>query len=175
MKKSLKVAAAGVITALSVILLQLGSLIWLFAYLMPLISGLIMIILTESGGKKSAWLVYAAVSIIAMLLLEDKECVLIYVLFFGYYPIIRDSINKIKLKAVRIISKLLIFNSGIVAAELICIYVFGIPFDDFLGKWGAVILLALANVMFFVYERLLGMVIILYNKKYKSKIERYLK
>ena len=173
MKKTFRIAAAGVVTALSVVLLQLGSLIWVLAYLMPLLCGMIMIVLAESAGKKTAWLVYASVSILSVVMLNDKESVLLYILFFGYYPIIRENIDKLASKPIRWAIKLLAFNAGVVAAELLCTYVFGIPFDDFLGKWGIVLLLALANFLFAVYERLLKMFIVIYNRKYKSKIEKY--
>ena len=170
MKGSFKVAAAGVITALSVILLALGSVIWVFSYTMPLLCGIVMIILTESFNKRTALLVYIAVSIISIFLLSDKESALIYILFFGYYPIIR-----LKPKVLSWFIKLLIFNVGVVGAELICIYIFGIPFDDFLGKWGAVILLVIFNLLFLVYDRLYGMLLIIYEKKYKSRFDRFLK
>jgi len=175
MKRALLPALAGVVTALSVILLQLGAVIWIFAYVMPLLCGVLMIAVTESGGKKTAVLVYVAVSVLSMLLLTDKESALLYVLFFGYYPILRERLDRLSSKAVRAVLKLLVFNAGVVAAELLATFVFGIPFDEFLGKWGAVLLLALGNLMFVIYERLLGILKILYIRRLKPKLDKYLK
>lgn len=134
-----------------------------------------MIIITRSVNKKSAWTVFVAVSLISLLFMPDKECAMTYIAFFGYYPIIKDSVDKIKSKILLWITRLLIFNVAIVSSQLVCIYVFGIPFDDIFGAWGVVILLACANLIFVLYEKMICTVTILYIKKYKNKIDRLLK
>lgn len=175
MKNSLKIAISGVLTALSVILLYIGSIIWLFAYIMPLAAGLIMIIVTDFADKKLALVVYFSVSIISIAMLSDKECALLYALFFGYYPIIKPSLDKILNRFVKWILKFAIFNFAVVSAEMICIYIFMIPFDNEFGKAGIALLIILANIIFVVYEKLFGGVRIIYEKKLKSKIDKYLK
>ncbi|MBQ7739782.1 MAG: hypothetical protein IJT65_00915 [Eubacterium sp.] len=174
MKKSLRVAIAGIMSALCIILLYIGSVMWLFAYIMPLAAGLIMIAVSQTGSKRLALTVYIAVSLISLTALNDKECVLLYVLFFGYYPLIRESLEKIKSSFVKIILKFLIFNAAVVAVEMICIYVFMIPFDNELGRLGIPILMLLANALFFVYDNLLPKLEILYEKRIKNKIDKYL-
>lgn len=169
MKKSKQIAVLGLLSALSVVLMFLGSVISVLSYIMPLISGLLMIIAVENISKKSAWVTYICVSILSVFLLTDKECALFYVSFFGYYPIIKSSIDKIKNKILLWIVRAVIFNVGIILNQLVCVYVFCIPFDNFLGGWGIVLLLVLANVLFVMYEKLLSMLILLYQKKYKSK------
>ncbi len=174
MKKSLKYAFAGVLSALSVIFLAAGSIVWIFSYTMPLICGIIIVIALKTFDIKTALVIYAAVSVLSLFLLSDKESALIYVMFCGYYPVIKEKTVKLN-KVLKIIIKLLVFNVGIIGAELICIYVFGIPFDDFLGKWGAVIMLALGNIVFIIYDRLLEILTLIYEKKYKSRVEKLLK
>ena len=175
MKKSAVVALAGVMTAISELLLQLGAIIWLFAYLMPLLCGILMIAVIHSAGAKTAWLIYAAVSVLSIVLLNDKECALLYLLFFGYYPMVSEKLKTVKSRALQYVIKLLIFNAGVVAAELIVTFVLGVPFDLFLGKWSAPLLLLLANLIFVIYERLLAMLTVIYVKKYKARIDKYLK
>lgn len=144
-------------------------------YFMPLVTGLLMIILTRNINKKSAWIVYEAVSIICLLFMPDKECALTYTFFFGFYPIIKEDVDKIKPKVLLWFVRLLIFNSGIILSQLICFYVLGIPFDDFLGKYGIAILIVLANIIYFIYEFLIGRVTVIYDRKYRSKVSRLLK
>lgn len=175
MKKSKQISICGVLTALSVALLFLGTVVWIMAYFMPLITGLLMIILVQNVNKKSAWLVYTAVSIICLLTMPDKECGLTYTFFFGFYPIIKENIDKIKPKALLWLARLAVFNAGMVSSQLICFYIFGIPFDNFLGKAGIAVLLVFANIVYLIYEKLLSMVTIIYVKKYKSKVARLLK
>ncbi len=174
MKKSVKTAMAGIISALSVVLLFLGGTIWILAYIMPMLTGMLSIILIKSLNKKTALIVYICVSILSIILLPDKECALTYIFFFGYYPIIKESISKIKNKFISIMLRFLIFNAAIISSQLICVYVFLIPFDDFLGKWGIIILIFAANIVFALYEKLLDVVFLLYERKYSKRVNKFL-
>jgi hypothetical protein len=175
MKKAKQISICGILTALSIVLLFLGTVVWVFQYFMPVITGLLMIILVNSVDKKSAWTVFVAVSILSLLFMPDKECCLTYIFFFGYYPIIKENIDKIKSKFLLWVVRLLVFNVAIVSSQLVCIYVFGIPFDDVFGAWGVALLLLFANLLFVVYEKLINIVTVLYLKKYKNKIDKLLK
>lgn len=175
MKKSKQTAAAGVLSALSVVLMFFGSVVSVLSYIMPLLSGLFMIIAVESINRKTALSIYACVSLLSLFLLSDKECALLYAAFFGYYPIIRSELDKIKNRLLLWTMRVILFNVSIVFSQLICVFVFRIPFDDFFGKWGIAVLLLLANLLFVMYEKLLAMLIVLYRKKYKSKINNLLK
>jgi hypothetical protein len=149
--------------------------VWILQYFIPLITGLFMIILVKSVNKKSAWTVFIATSLISLILMPDKECAMTYLFFFGYYPIIKDNIDKIKSKILLWITRVIIFNVAIVSSQLICIYVLGIPFDNIFGVWGVVLLLFGANLIYFVYEKLICATQIIYIRKYKNKIDRMLK
>lgn len=175
MKKSRQIAFCGMIAALSVVLLFLGSAVWVFAYCMPIITGLLCVIVVQCMDMKSSLLVYAAVSIITFVFMPDKECPLIYIFFFGYYPIIKPKLDCIKKKIVAVFIKFIVYNAGIIASQLILICVIGIPFDDFLGKWGIVVLLLLANFVFFIYDKLLSVLTDIFNKKYKKKFMKLMK
>lgn len=175
MKNSKIIAYSGVATALSVVMLFLGSLIWVLAYTMPLIASLIMIILLDSISQKSAILTFVSTSVISFILLSDKECLLLYVLFFGYYPLIRDKINDIKPKFLSVLLKYLTFNASMILTQILCVYVFGIPFDYMLGKWGIVIFIICLNLVFAVYDKLYDLLLKLYRIKLKKKVEKYIK
>ena len=175
MKISAKIALSGVMTALSITLLYLGGIMWIFCYIMPQLCALLMIAVIDAADKKTAALVYAAVSIISIFAVSDKETVLTYIFFFGFYPIIRDNLMKIKSKWLSLIVRFIIFNAGIIASQLILVYVFGIPFDEFLGRWGIVIMLLLANLIFIMFDRLYYALTFIYMKKIKPKIEKYIK
>lgn len=175
MKKSKVIAYSGIVSALSVVMLFLGSVIWILGYTMPLVSSLIMIVLIESVSKKSALLTFVSTSLISFILLNDKECVLLYVLFFGYYPLIRDKVNEIKPKFLSTLIKYLAFNAAMVLTQILCVYVFGIPFDDMFGKWGILIFAVCLNLVFTVFDKLYTVLLKLYKIKLKNKIEKYIK
>lgn len=169
MKKSKQTALAGVMAGVSIVIMLLGSVLWVFTYVAPIITGLLMIIICDFADKKTALICYAAVSIITVFALPDKECALTYIFFFGYYPIIRDSLNKIKPKALSYLTKLIIFNAGIVSSQALLVYLFMVPIEKIFGKLTVLILLLLANLIFVVYEALLSMLIIIYQKKKKRR------
>ncbi len=175
MKNSKVIAYSGVATALSVVMLFLGSIFWVLGYTMPLVASLVMIILLDSISQKSALLTFISTSIISFILLNDKECVLLYILFFGYYPLIRDKINDIKPKFLSYLLKFITFNAAMVLTQVLCVYVFGIPFDDMLGKWGIVLFVLCLNLVFVVFDKLYTLLLRLYRIKLKKKVEEYIK
>lgn len=175
MKKTKITALSGMLAALTVLFLFFGSVVQILAYVAPFISGLIMIILINNVNKRSAWTVFAVSSLVAVFLLPDKECALNYVFFFGWYPMVKDSFDKIKIKILRIVAKFAVYNVAVVFSQLACIYVFGIPFDNVLGVWGIVILLLLANLIFALYDMLFVLLSFIYMKKYYSKVKQFLK
>lgn len=175
MKNSKVIAYSGVATALSVVMLFLGSIFWVLGYTMPLVASLVMIILLDSISQKSALLTFISTSIISFILLNDKECVLLYILFFGYYPLIRDKINYIKPKFLSYLLKFITFNAAMVLTQVLCVYVFGIPFDDMLGKWGIVLFVFCLNLVFVVFDKLYTLLLKLYRIKLKKKVEKYIK
>lgn len=175
MKNSKVIAYSGVATALSVVMLFLGSIFCVLGYTMPLVASLVMIILLDSISQKSALLTFISTSIISFILLNDKECVLLYILFFGYYPLIRDKINDIKPKFLSYLLKFITFNAAMVLTQVLCVYVFGIPFDDMLGKWGIVLFVLCLNLVFVVFDKLYTLLLKLYRIKLKKKVEKYIK
>lgn len=170
-KKSSQIAFCGLMTALSVVMLFFGSVVWIFAYVAPIVTGLIILIVKRAYGDKSGLLCYISISLLSLFLLPDKESALMFALFFGYYPLIKTRIEKIRNKFYVIVLKYLSFNLSFTVIELLCFYVFNIPFDDFLGKWGILVLYVLFNVVFTLYDKLFVMVSILYDKK----LSKYLK
>lgn len=175
MKSSKEIAYSGIASALSVVMLFLGSIIWVLGYTMPLVASLIMIVLLDSVSKRSALLTFVSTFVISFILLNDKECVLLYVLFFGYYPLIRDKINDIKPKFLSYLLKFITFNAAMALVQVLCVYVFGIPFDDMLGKWGIVVFIICLNLVFVVFDKLYTLLLRLYRIKLKKKVEKYIK
>lgn len=173
MKKSKSIAFSGVMSALIFVIISIGTFVGVLAYVAPIIAGIVIISVYKNLSKKEAIVVYVTVSILTLLLMPDKECSLTYIFFFGYYPIIKENIEKLQ-KFVSLIIKLLIFNAGIIVSQLICFYVFGIPFDDIFGECGIAILLIMANVVFFLYDKMLNLAEVLYMKKLYRKIKRLL-
>lgn len=120
---------------------------------------------------------YTATSLLSFILVPDRECMLMYVLFFGYYPILYPYIEKIKkFKILKWILKLLLFNFMVMLVQLAMIYLFGIPFlEEGEGIFIIVIFAVLMNILFVIYDFVIKNTFLLYEKKLEKRIKKYFK
>ena len=177
MKYSVKIAVAGVFSSVYTVLMIVGGLIPASNYVVPLLLGIVTYCLLKTFGKKTALSVYAAVSLLSLFLVANKECALMFVMNFGYYPLIKNALDKVKPKAFQWLLKLLIFNLSVAAIELICVYVFNIPFFEG-EKFSLLFLLAYAllmNVVFVMFDLFLSIFIKIYSLKMEGKIKKLFK
>ena len=110
MSKSGKIALGGLLTALGVVLMFLTGLIPIGTYALPAIAGVLLIVAVIEIGAKWAWMIYAAVAVLSLLFAADKEAALLFVLFFGYYPVLKSFLERISNKVLSWISKFAVFN-----------------------------------------------------------------
>jgi len=156
-KASSKIALCGILTALSVAAMIIAGFMGVLTYAAPMIAGGFMIVPERQFGKATAFTMFAAVSLLGLFLITDKEMALFYILLFGHYPIIQPLLNGIIRKPLRILAKTLIFNIGAIMSVLLAQLVFAVPiFDTDHHLWliAAGYLLA-ANFCFFLYDRAL--------------------
>lgn len=151
--KTKNTAVCGLMTALSVVLMMLTTLIPVFMYVIPIITGLLVLFVADISNKKWGSGVYFATAFLSLLLITDKESALTYTLFFGYYPLIKDIMEKLP-KLLAWALKFILFNISAVGIGVISFYVFGISgeeYDEF-GKYTIPILLVMANIAFLLYD-----------------------
>ena len=84
------------LTALGVIFLGIGALLEVLDISMAVIASFCVIIALIEYGKGSPWMVYAAISVLSFLILPTKLPALFFGLFFGFYPIIKEFLEKKK-------------------------------------------------------------------------------
>ena len=58
-------------------------------------------------GTKYGLTAYAAVAVLSVLLVADKETAAVFV-FLGYYPVVKNSFDRIRPKVLRIVLKLFV-------------------------------------------------------------------
>lgn len=163
-----RIALCGLLGALAVVLMTLGGIIPVAVYCCPMLAALLLVPLLELCSKKICFGWYAVVAILSLLLCPDKETALVFT-FLGWYPVVRERLNKLP-KVLRVIVKLLIFNAAVISMYALMIFVFRLQavaaeFHS-TGVWLLVGLLALGNVVFIIFDLLLGrMTIYFHNKK----------
>ena len=173
-KISSKTTLGGIVAALSVALMFMTGLIPIMTYAIPAAAGVLLTVIVIEINKKWAFGVYAAVGLLSMFLIADKEAAVLYILFFGYYPILKAIIEKHCSVAVSWVIKLIVFNIAMVASFLISVYVFKIPFEEMekYGRIAAFILLAVGNVVFVVFDLMLTNLITLYLLHWQKVLKR---
>lgn len=176
MKKTKVLALCSVITALSVVVMFLGGITFVLAYAVPMFVGAFTIMLNSTVSKSSAWITYFATSALSLILVADRECSMMYLTLFGYYPIIVSLFDKIRNSALKLIAKLIFFNIVFALCQLALVYVFGIPFlEEGEGRIIIIVFAVLMNFLFIIYDRMILKFTVVYKKSFEKKVKKLIK
>jgi len=175
MKNSKKIALCGMISALSVVIMLMAYFPYL-TYALPAISGVLFSIVMIELNSKWAFGAFASSALLSIILCE-KESAVLFVAFFGYYPIIKAFLERIPNRVIEYVIKFVVFNVATVAAYGIIVFVLHIPLEDMgaFGQYTLIILLALGNVMFCVYDLAVTKLIDEYLFKLHRRVAHMLK
>ena len=148
-------ALGGLLAALAVVIMSMGTLIPVATYVCPMLCALVLQLVLKICGKRVAWAWYGAVSVLSLLMAPDKEAAAIF-LALGFYPIVKPGLDRRKGKW---LLKGLFFNGMILLTYWVLLHLFGMAqlVSEFteMGTLLAAVLLLLGNVTFFLLDRLL--------------------
>ena len=152
-----QIALGGVLGALAVVIMSMGTLIPVATYVCPMLCAMILKLVLNTCGCRIAWAWYGAVAILSLLMAPDKEAAAVFV-FLGYYPIVKPGLDRKKLPW---LWKALLFNVSVLVMYWLLMHLLGIDriaaeFEG-LGITMTAVLLILGNVTFYLLDRLLGM------------------
>lgn len=164
MNTSKKVAACGIMTALSFVVVYMGNLISVMRFLAPVIAGFILIFAREFVNKRNALMVYLSSSILLLLFSPSRVSALAYLVIFGYYPLIQPDMQRIKFIILRLAVKFVFFNLVGAVSLFVGVKFFGL--NTIIEEYRDYLLLGLLlyNVFFVIYE----LYVYLANKKIGS-------
>ena len=171
-----RVAVSGMMVALGVIILYMGSLIEVLDISMAAIASLLCIIAVIEYGKIYAVMVFGATALLAMLVLPEKYTPALYALLIGYYPILKELIERIGKKSIfsqrgfsvlRWVIKLVFFNCALLVFALVAKYILVLPESE---KWMQITMFALANAVFVVYDVALTRLISTYIFQVRARL-----
>lgn len=145
-------------------------------YALPAIAGLFTAVVLIELNPKWSIAVYIATSILALLIVPVKESAILYVMLFGHYSIIKSLIERLNNLVLEWVFKILMFNAIILVSYFGMIYILGFTaileeFKEF-GTYGAFIFLALANVVFVIYDIAFTRLATYYCKIFRPKYLR---
>lgn len=150
-------AFGGVLAAVAVVLMSLGTIIPVATYAVPMLCVMVGRIVLETCGSRVGWAWYGAVAVLSLLLAPDKEAAAVFAVL-GYYPEVKPKLDRMKGQW---LWKGLLFNGSILLLYWGLLNMIGMEqlLSDFEGMGLAMyaVLLILGNVTFFLLDRLLGM------------------
>lgn len=145
---SKRTATCAMTAALCVVLMVLGAVLELGMYASPLFAGLCLIPIGQKYGRKYHITVYAAAGILCFLLVPNMEENLMFAGLFGWYPILRPSLQKLP-GLPRWICKLAVFNAAVIAIEWLVLTLLMPEITPDALLW---VLLVLGNITFLAYD-----------------------
>lgn len=168
-KKSRQIALGGLSAALCITLMLTTALIPFATYALPALAGIVLIPIAVEFGISTAWIAYFSVSLLSLLMIPDRETALMFIAFFGYYPFLKLKLDKIKPFILRIAAKLAVFNITISVSYWLLIWVFGLFYlaSELQNGFG-LLMLAMGNIFFPVYELALRNIYLLYYNRIRK-------
>ncbi len=170
--KSFRVAFCGLISALSLVLMISTSVVPAATYAFPCFAGFLLTAVVVEFGEKWALAAYAAVSVLSLFLAGDKEAVVYFIGFLGFYPIVKSFIERLRSKAVQYVIKYALFTVSMIGAFTVCKFVLAIPDEEFtvMGFYIPWAFLIAAEAVFFVYDRCVSILVFRYITSIRGKI-----
>ena len=175
MSTASKTAIGGMVAALSVVIL-IPTALEVFVYALPAFAGMLTLFSVIELNKKWAAGVYLSVSLLSLIIVPNKEAAVLYVAFFGYYPILKSFFECCKIRIIEYVMKFLCFNVSVVLSYLLLVFAFGISverlFGEELTKVMFIVLPLLMNVMFIVYDLCLTRMYTVYVAVWQRKFHK---
>lgn len=157
-KASRDLALCGVLCALAVAIMAMGTILPVATYCAPVLASMTLLPVLVLCGEKLSWAMFFASAMLSLLLAPDKEAAAIF-LALGYYPIVKPKLDR-KPKIRRWVGKFLLFNVSILAVYAVLLFVLRLDAlrEEFSAMSGALLvgLLLGGNFLFWLDDRLLG-------------------
>ena len=159
------------LSALGVVLLLLGSFIEVVDISMAALASLLCIFAVVEYGGAAPWLVFAVTGVLSLVLLPNKTPAAMYVIFLGYYPIIKEKLERLR-APISWLLKEVIFNVALVVLLVVVKFLLLPSVSDPWWLYAAVIVLA--EVVFVLYDIALTRLITFYLLKLRHRF-RFMK
>lgn len=165
-----RLTVCAMLSALGVTLAYLGSLVELLDLCTAAFCAMLVIPVVIEYEKGYPWGIYAATSVLSLLLLPNKLPAVVYLLF-GYYPIVKAYLERMRPLWCRLLKELL-YVAVTVAVLLASDLLVG---TEVMPPWYHVTVFALAIVTLNIFDVALTRLITLYVMKYRPRISKWMR
>ncbi|MGN1223550.1 MAG: hypothetical protein ACI4TG_00425, partial [Ruminococcus sp.] len=91
-----RIALGGTLASFCLLALFVTGVLPMFYLVMPMICSLLVMIMAATTTPYWAFIMYLAVGVLSLFITPNKDASLIFILFFGHYPLIRPFLSRIR-------------------------------------------------------------------------------
>ena len=182
--KTKKLTLGAILSAMGVSLLLIGSLFEVLDLSMAALASIFCIFAVIEIGGIYPYLIYVTTGILAIIFMPMSLAPWFYMLFFGFYPIIKEKLEKLN-KTIAWAIKMLVLNLSVVLCVFLSYFVFFGNSDGktlleaFFFVFGngetgstlAIITYILLNITFIIYDIALTRIITVYLVKLRHRFK----
>ncbi len=176
--KTKKLTVSAMLSALGVALLFVSGLIETLDLSMAALASFFCIFAVIELGGAYPWLIFAVTGALSFIIMPQNTGGWFYILFFGYYPILKEKIEKLKMPIAWTI-KLVLVNVAMIICIILASFIFyggnmisaiiGLFGAEDFGKYAIIIVYLLLNVVFVIYDIALTRLISYYFIKLRPR------
>lgn len=164
-----KIALGGICTALAVIFMFGASFVPGIELTLFLISSLFTAAMVIEAGPAGGAGVFAASSLLGLILIPNKLMIIPYVFCYGYYAILKFYVEKIKSGAVQMLIKVIYFAALICSGMLLFRSVLASSIH--MPDYPVIVLIIAGVVMMILYDFVMTFLINWYIRRFKGSPE----
>ena len=172
-RPAFRLAFSAAVAALEILLMMVTGFIRVGTYALPCFAGLLTIAIVIEYKCKWAFAVYAVTAVLSFFLSGDKEAVVLFIAFFGYYPILKNILeSRIKNRVLLYIIKFAVFNAAAVASFFVAMFVLSVSADEFtvFGVYVPYVFLVIGNVFFLLYDLAINVYVKFYVQRLRNAL-----
>lgn len=163
-----KVAVAALMAALAATLLSIAGIIPTGSLGFSALAGLATAAALIECGWVPAILQFVSASVLGILIAANKDAAIVYVLFFGWYPLVKSLLERIRSRALCYVLKGIVFA----IAELCALALVKAGFISVEISEAVIWLLMLAGLaVFFIYDFCLSRLIDIYIRRIRGRTD----
>ena len=172
MKSVKKLTVTAILAALSVVLLELGSLVEVLDLSMAAIVSCFVVFFRIELRGPYPYLFWAVTSVLALLLHPAGGAGFLFALL-GLYPLLKAVFERLP-RPIEWLLKMLLVSALLAVFVLVSKFVFGLD-DAIYSGWMLLVFLLVALATFVMYDIALSKLILFYSLRIRPRIARFLK
>ena len=162
MKNSKKLTFSAVLSALAVAIMYIGAALEVLDLSTAAIASICVMVVLSELGMRYAFLTFATIGVLSMILLPLKTAAIMFIGFLGFYPMAKCFFERKFRGWLCLILKIALLNVCTFAMLLLVRYVMAE------ALWFEIMVLVLANIVFVVYDYALSTLLRAYVFKWRK-------